>query len=104
LFLAGATDHPVAPPDAVDQAWHLHMVYTRSYWDELCGRNARIPLHHGPTRGGQVESEKFTDWYERTLGFYRAWFGEEPPADIWLPEAERFAQERNRFRRVNIYR
>ena len=35
-FLAVAAGHPVSPSDAVDQAWHLHLVYTRSYWDEFC--------------------------------------------------------------------
>lgn len=102
LFLAGACGHQVAPPDAIDQAWHLHMVYTRSYWDELCGETLGFPLHHGPTRGGQVEADKFTDWYAKTLESYRTWFGEEPPADIWHSPAERFQKERNRFQRVNL--
>jgi hypothetical protein len=30
-FLAVAAGHPVSPSDAVDQAWHLHLLYTR-YW------------------------------------------------------------------------
>ncbi|MBC7807607.1 MAG: hypothetical protein H7145_15850 [Akkermansiaceae bacterium] len=102
LFLAATSGHPVAPPDPIDQAWHLHMVYTRSYWDELCGATLGFPLHHGPTRGGQADADKFTDWYARTLESYRAWFGEEPPGDIWTPVAERFSKERNRFRRVNL--
>lgn len=37
-FLAVAAGHPVSPPDAVDQAWHLHLVYTRSYWDVSAAR------------------------------------------------------------------
>jgi hypothetical protein len=28
-FLAVAAGHPVSPSDAVDQAWHLHLLYTR---------------------------------------------------------------------------
>ncbi len=102
LFLAAVCEHPVSPPDAVDQAWHLHMVYTRSYWDELCGETLGFPLHHGPTRGGQAESDKFTDWYAKTRETYRTWFGAEPPPDIWLSCAERSRQERNRYRRVNV--
>ena len=35
LFLAAAAEHPVSPPDAIDQAWHLHLLYTRSYWENL---------------------------------------------------------------------
>ena len=30
-FLALAADHPVTPSDQVDQVWHLHLLYTRSY-------------------------------------------------------------------------
>ncbi len=30
-FLAIAAGHPVTPSDAVDQAWHLHLTYTRDY-------------------------------------------------------------------------
>src|SRR5581483_11477810 len=33
-FLAMAAGHPVSPSDQVDQAWHLHLIYTQSYWDE----------------------------------------------------------------------
>ena len=28
-FLAVAAGHPVSPPDAVDQVWHLHLLYTQ---------------------------------------------------------------------------
>src|SRR4051794_7395726 len=62
LFLATAAGHPVSPPDAVDQAWHLHLTYTQSYWKRLCGEVLKQPLHHHPTRGGAQESAKFQDW------------------------------------------
>src|SRR4051794_21859641 len=32
VYLMATAPHPVSPSDAVDQAWHLHMTYTRSYW------------------------------------------------------------------------
>lgn len=37
IFLAAVCNHHVTPSDQVDQAWHLHLLYTRSYWNELCG-------------------------------------------------------------------
>ena len=37
-FLAMAAGHPVTPSDQVDQAWHLHLTYTRSYWEEFCAK------------------------------------------------------------------
>jgi len=51
LYLCATAGHPVTPSDAVDQAWHLHLCYTQSYWDDLCGDILRFPLHHGPTKG-----------------------------------------------------
>jgi len=83
LFLAVAAGHPVTPSHAVDEAWHLHLNYTRSYWERLCKDVLRQPLHHDPTRGGAAEDRKFADWYERTRQSYEEFFGHAPPADIW---------------------
>ncbi len=91
VYLAMAAGHPVTPSVEVDQAWHLHLTYTRSYWEEMCGRVLCRPLHHEPTRGGRAEGAKFTDWYARTLHSYRDAFGAPPPSDIWPTPAERFA-------------
>lgn len=100
VFLASFAGHPVTPSDQVDQAWHLHMTYTRSYWDRLCGQVLGKPLHHNPTRGGAGEDAKFNDWYARTKGTYFLTFGAEPPADIWPSSDERF-DPRQRWVRVN---
>ena len=32
VFLTVAVGHPVSPSDQVDQVWHLHLLYTESYW------------------------------------------------------------------------
>jgi hypothetical protein len=103
LLLAATAGHPVTPSDAVDQAWHLHLAYTESYWNDLCARVLGRPLHHGPTRGGDAEDAKFVDWYEATLRSYRAVFGTAPPRAIWPPSAERFANAAA-FRRVDTSR
>lgn len=89
VWLAMRAGHPVTPSPAVDETWHLHLCYSRSYWDELCGQVLGKPLHHGPTRGGADEAAKYADWYGRTLASYREHFGE-PPVDIWPPVGERF--------------
>jgi hypothetical protein len=90
VVLAMVAGHPVTPSEAVDQAWHLHLVYTRSYWHGLCRDTLGRELHHGPNAGGQCESEKFVDWYTRTLESYRLIFNEKPPAAIWPDPARRF--------------
>src|SRR3712207_2625356 len=55
IFLAVVAEHPVTPSDQVDQVWHLHLLYTRSYWEEFCPKVLQMPLHHGPTQGGSRE-------------------------------------------------
>ena len=100
VLLAMIAGHPVTPSDQVDQAWHLHLTYTRSYWEDFCGKLLPRPLHHEPTRGGSREGRKFDDWYGRTLASYRRCFGSEPPADIWPPAAIRFGED-VQFVRVN---
>lgn len=92
LELAVTAGHTVTPSDDVDQAWHLHMVYTRSYWEELCQEVLRQPLHHGPTKGGQRERDRYEDLYAKTKESYCRIFGESPPADIWPESEERFRQ------------
>ncbi|MDJ0364352.1 TIGR04222 domain-containing membrane protein [Hymenobacter sp. H14-R3] len=103
VYLAATCGHPVTPSDEVDQAWHLHLVYTRSYWEELCGQVLGFALHHGPTKGGAAEGHKFREWYTATKQAYQAAFGEMPPADIWPAAAVRFG-EAPHFRRVNLRR
>jgi hypothetical protein len=100
LFLALRAGHPVTPSDEIDQAWHLHLVYTRSYWEDLCEGVLQRPLHHGPTRGGAAEDDRFEQQYVETQASYAKWFGHEPPADIWPPGEVRFAPQA-RFARVN---
>lgn len=93
LYLAAVAGHPVSPSEAVDHAWHLHLLYTRNYWQDLCRDVLGFDLHHEPTRGGGEEHEKFTDWYARTLESYRLHFGEEPPAHLWPTPAEKQAKK-----------
>ncbi len=101
VFLALAAGHPVTPSDQVDQAWHLHLLYTNSYWNRFCKETLGRPLQHGPTQGGENERDKFTDWYQETRTSYRRFFNQECPRDIW-PEAKvRFGDDIH-WQRVNV--
>lgn len=95
VYLACISEKPVTPSVAVDQAWHLHLCYTRSYWTDLCGETLERPLHHGPTRGGSAEDARYRYQYEHTLRLYEREFGERPPPDIWPPSDLRFAPAAN---------
>ena len=90
LFLCVSQDQPCTPSEFVDHAWHLHLVYTKSYWNDLCENVLGKKLHHNPTEGGEAEQEKFHDYYNSTLDLYRQTFQTEPPPDIWPPANKRF--------------
>ncbi|MBI1401901.1 MAG: hypothetical protein GC147_01630 [Porphyrobacter sp.] len=89
-YLAMTAGHAVTPSDAVDQAWHLHLTYSRDYWEVFCAQVLGAPLHHGPTAGGAVERERYYRQYAETLAAYEAVFGAPPPPDIWPSARRRF--------------
>jgi hypothetical protein len=98
-FLVVHAGHPATPSDEVDQVWHLHLLYSRHYWEALCRDTLETPLHHGPTAGGVAEDRKYQSWYEATLESYRRYFGE-PPPDLWPAAGERF-DARHDFTRID---
>lgn len=100
IFLICIADHPLTPSDEVDQVWHLHLIYTQSYWIDFCEETLGRQIHHGPTKGGGAERDKFTDWYGKTLALYTATFERQPPADIWPPSKQRFSDID--FQRINL--
>lgn len=97
-YLAVAAGHEVTPSDAVDQAWHLHLTYSRDYWERFCPEVLGTPLHHGPTAGGTVERDRYYRQYAETLKAYEDAFGEPPPADIWPDARRRFRIDPLAFR------
>lgn len=96
LALTALAGHVVCPSQHVDEAWHLHLLYTRSYWKRLCQGVLGRELHHSPSQGGATEHTKHWRMYEQTLESYRRIFGEAPPADIWPPAARRFGEPATR--------
>jgi hypothetical protein len=100
VFLAVTAGHPVTPSDAVDQAWHLHLTYTRDYWERFCPNVLGRPLHHEPTAGGATERQRFFEQYAATLKSYAEVFGKDAPSDLW-PSAARRLLDDPRARRVH---
>ena len=100
IFLLAIANHPLTPSDQVDQVWHLHLLYTESYWNDFCENFIGKKIHHGPTQGGDNERDKFENWYEKTKSFYLEIFEIKPPIDIWPSSEIRFADIN--FQRVNL--
>ncbi|HEX8365588.1 MAG TPA: hypothetical protein VF603_09935 [Allosphingosinicella sp.] len=83
LYLAAISETEVTPSVAVDCAWHLHLCYTRHYWDILCRRIIGRPLHHLPSAGGHAEDARHRQQYAATLALYQSAFGEPAPDSVW---------------------
>ncbi|HCA82427.1 MAG TPA: hypothetical protein DEP18_01475 [Flavobacteriales bacterium] len=99
IYLICVSNTALTPSDEVDQVWHLHLLYTESYWDELCTEILGRKIHHGPTKGGNKEREKFEVMYERTLRNYEEEFGISAPEEYWPSVKNRFSDIH--FRRTN---
>lgn len=97
VFLAMAAGHPVTPSAVVDEVWHLHLTYTRSYWDRMVNEVLPKPLHHEPSKGGRSEDDKHSCQYSKTLESYTRFFGSPPPADIWPNRSGRTFRRRRRL-------
>ncbi|WP_208394673.1 glycine-rich domain-containing protein [Mucilaginibacter gilvus] len=102
IFMCCISNTGVTPSDPVDQAWHLHLTFTRSYWVDLCRDTIGKQIHHNPTKGGVKEADKFDGFYNTSQKLYRDKFGIAPPVDIWHDNDERFSDIN--FRRVNLSR
>ena len=99
-FLAMVSrDGPVTPSEEVDEVWHMHLTFTRDYWERWCGIALRRRLHHDPTAGGPAEADRYRTQYAKTLALYERWFGP-PPAAFWPGTAKRFA-EAPRYRQID---
>jgi len=100
IFLCCVSPSGVTPSDSVDQAWHLHLTYTRSYWVDFCRNTLGQEIHHNPTKGGNEEATKFDGYYTHSFKLYEDKFGTPPPADIWQDNDKRFSDIN--FQRVNL--
>ena len=75
----------IVPPPMVDKVWHLHLLYTQSYWEDLCRDVLGGPLHHLPADGASGEAPALGAVYRDTLEAYRRTFGHPAPELIWPP-------------------
>ena len=59
MFLAKFAGHMVTPSYEIDQAWHIHLIYSKSYWNTMCGEILDKKIHHNPGTGEEGDEEKF---------------------------------------------
>lgn len=68
VYLSQVADHPVSPPREVDLVWHVHLLFSKNYWD-VWGKMLTRPLHHEPANSPQDE-KKFRAQYGDTRVLY----------------------------------
>lgn len=81
-FMYLATMMEVTPSKRIDEVWHLHLQYTKSYWKDMCSILGR-EIHHNPGDGNEVAEAKFRDVYKETLDAYETEFGYPAPSSVW---------------------
>ncbi|MDR2234804.1 MAG: hypothetical protein LBE92_01660 [Chryseobacterium sp.] len=86
VYLCCILPQGASPSETVDKVWHMHLIYTQSYWEEFCPEILRRKLHHHPSKGGGQEQNKHQNWFLDTLSHYKSIFLQEPPEEIWQPE------------------
>lgn len=89
-FLACAGHGAMTPSRVIDEVWHLHLTYTRDYWQLFCPGVLGMSLHHAPTGGGRAEARRHREQYAHTLAHYEQYFGD-PPEAFWPAATENFA-------------
>lgn len=96
-FLAAHASEPMTPSEEIDEIWHLHLTYSRDYWEVWCKQVLGRTLHHDPTVGGASEQSRFRAQYAETLALYETYFGP-PDAQFWPGLHDRF---RPRYRVID---
>ena len=89
IFLCTVTKSMITPSHYVDLAWHLHLIYTKSYWVDLCQNTIGWQMHHTPTEGGKQQMNKFDNCYSDALDLYKTYFSS-PPQNVWQSQQKRF--------------
>lgn len=84
----------VTPSKSIDEAWHLHLQYTRSYWKDFCGTVLGKEIHHNPGNGTDSDDTKYKNVYLETLEAYKVEFGVVPPNNVWGIDKEIIRDEK----------
>jgi hypothetical protein len=82
VYLAVIAPKEVTPSEQIDYVWHVHLTYTRDYWENFCKNVIGQDLHHNPSDGPE-SLPRYRDQYAETLFLYEKEFNEQPPEQVW---------------------
>ena len=81
IFLTTIASTPLSPSVIVDEVWHLHLTFSRCYWQDLCKNILGFELHHDPAPAKDKKQTQLQ--YFETLQLYKQYFNEEAPQLFW---------------------
>ncbi|MEP6020145.1 MAG: hypothetical protein ABJ251_16830 [Paracoccaceae bacterium] len=86
IYLAAISPNEVTPSEQIDRVWHLHLSYTRDYWENFCPLVLERELHHDPCES-LASMPRYNAQYAATLDLYRREFNQAPPSKEWPTKA-----------------
>ena len=99
-YLARRAGHGVTPSDEVDQAWHLHLLYTKATGTISAAECWGVPCTTARPAAARTKAPSSTFHTKTPSRPDRRAFGSEPPPDIWPAVEARFTNA-GAFRRVD---
>lgn len=82
VYLAQISPEQATPSAHVDRAWHMHLTFTRDYWEIFCPKVLGKALHHEPCMG-EEDMPRYRRQYAATLALYQREFGGPPNPGVW---------------------
>lgn len=49
MYLCCVLSEGASPSPVIDQVWHLHLLYTKNYWEDFCEKTLGRKIHHHPS-------------------------------------------------------
>ncbi len=83
MYLAVTCNFSVTPSIVIDEVWHTHLIYTKSYWNSFCKEVLGKEIHHTPSGGSDAEKLLYHDAFLKTKEAYELVFREKPPSEVW---------------------
>ena len=62
MYLAYISPDRVVPSYYIDKVWHIHLIFTKHYWDEFCPNVLGKRIHHTPSE--DTKDYKNVDSYD----------------------------------------
>ncbi len=82
VYLTQISPDQVTPSEDIDRAWHMHLTFTRDYWEVFCAKVLGQPLHHEPC-AGQEDMPRYRAQFAATMTLYDREFGCPTNPQIW---------------------